>query len=120
GLLNKKKSFVVSKTKQTLKTILKNNTTYAKHHIAYGLMDGAWGKQYQSINSPEFIELKVFLDKEVKDSQAQASVDYMKELFEEITEDSVNLLYSKLKETIPDGSDWYERTAIFKTVDGKK
>jgi len=120
GLLKKKKSFVVSKSKQILKTIFKNNTTYAKHHIAYGLMNGSWGKEYQSFNSPEFIELKVFLDKEVKDSQAQASVDYMKELFEEITEDSVNLLYSKLKETIPDGSDWYERTAVFKTVDGQK
>lgn len=120
GLLNKKKAFVVSKSKQILMKIFENNTTYAKHHIAYGLMDSSWGKQYQSFNLPEFIELKVFLDKKVKDSQAQVTVDYMKELFEDISEESVNLLNRKLKETIPDGSDWYERTAIFKTVDGKK
>jgi len=120
GLLNKKKSFVISKSKQILKKIFENNTTYAKHHIAYGLMGSSMGKQYQSLDSPEFIELKAFLDKKVKDLQAQMSIDYMKELFERISEDSVNLLYSKLKETIPDGSDCYERTAIFKTVDGKK
>jgi len=120
GLTKKKKDTVVSKSKQILTKIFETNTTYAKNHIAYGLMDASWGKQYQSFNSPEFIELKVFLDKKVKDSQSKVSVDYMKELFEEISEISVNLLYSKLKETLPDGSDWYERTAILKTVDGKK
>lgn len=120
GLTNKKKKYVVSRSKQILTKIFETNTSYAKNHIAYGFMDASWGKQYQSFNSPEFIELKVFLDKKVKDSQSKISVDYMKELFEEISESSVNLLYSKLKETLPDGSDWYERTAILKTVDGKK
>jgi hypothetical protein len=120
GLSGKKKQHVISKSKQILTKIFATNITYAKNHIAYGLMDASWGKQYQSYNSPEFTELKVFLDKKVKDSQSKVSVDYMKELFEEITEISVNLLYSKLKEPLPDGSDWYERTAIFKTVDGKK
>lgn len=120
GLANKKKKFVVSKSKQILEKIFQTNTTYTKNHIAYGLMDSSWGKQYQSFNSPEFIELKFFLDKKVRDSQSKISIDYMKELFEEISEISVNLLYSKLKEPLPDGSDWYERTPILKTVEGKK
>jgi len=119
-LIDKRKEYVVSKSKKILNDIFANNKTYSQHHIAYGLMDGSWGKQYQALNSPEFIELKSFLDKKVKDSQSAICIDYMKELFEDISEESICLLNGRLKEPLPDGSDWYERTAIFKTVNGRK
>jgi len=119
-LIDKKKEYVVSKSKKILTDLFANNKTYSKQHIAYGLMDGSWGKQYQALHSPEFIELKSYLDKKVKDSQSTICIDYMKELFENISEDSISLLYSRLKEPLPDGSDWYERTAIFKTVNGRR
>jgi len=119
-LINKRKDFVITKSKQILDKIFRNNPNFSKKHIAYGFGDGSWGKQYQSYNSPEFNEIKSYLDKKVKDSQAIISIDFMKEVFEGITEDSVNQLYSKLKENLPDGRGWYESTAIFKTIDGKK
>lgn len=119
-LINKRKELVITKSKQILDKIFRNNPNFSKQHIAYGFGDGSWGKQYQSYNSPEFNEIKSYLDKKVKDSQAIFSIDFMKDVFEGITEDSVNQLYSKLKENLPDGRGWYESTAIFKTIDGKK
>jgi hypothetical protein len=119
-LIDKRKEYVVSKSKKILNDIFKNNKAYSKQHIAYGLMDSSWGKQYQALNSPEFIELKNYLDKKVKDTQSTICIDYMKELFEDLSESSIYLLSGRLKEPLPDGSDWYERTAIFKTVNGCK
>lgn len=120
NLINKRKDFIVAKSKHILNKIFRNNTDFVKHKLTFGFGDSSWGKQYQSFKSPEFTEIKIYLDKKVKDSQATISKDYMKELFENIKEDSVNELYHKLKENLPNGQGWYKETAVFKTVDGKK
>ncbi len=119
-LINKRKDLIITKSKQILNKIFSDCPNYANQNITFGFVDSSWGKQYQSYNSPEFSEIKRYLDKKVKDSQAFISIDFMKKLFEEISEESINKLYSKLQENLPDGHGWYKDTAVFKTVDGKK
>ena len=123
-LLHKKEEDIVSRSEQILKTIFEKNSTYLKeqikYHIKFGSNDVDLFHQYQSFDSHEFKEIKKFLGEKVKNHQTKISVAFRKKLFEEITEDSINLLDTNLKETFPDGNGPYNRTAIFKEVDGKK
>ena len=121
-LPHKKKEDIVSRSEQILEKIFENNSTYLKEYV----------KNYASHSSPnpvhlhksfvldEFKKIEKFLGEKVKDYQTKISVAFTKKLFEEITEDSINLLDTNLRETLPDGSRPYNRTAIFKEVDGKK
>ena len=123
-LFHEKKEDVVSRSKQVLEKIFENNSIelreQVKDNIKFGSNSVDLFHQYQSFNLNEFKEIKKFLGEKVKDYQTKISVAFTKKLFEEITEDSINLLDINLGKTFPDGNGPYNRTAIFKEVDGKK
>ena len=108
-LLHKKKDDIVSRSMSILEKIFENNSTYLKEYV----------KNYASHSSPnrvhfhkpfdldEFKKIEKFLGEKVKDYQTKISSDFTKKLFEEITEDSINLLDTNLKETFPDGNRPY-------------
>jgi len=119
NLMSKNKSYVLSKSKQILKSIFSKDNIENKHLI-FGYMSGSWGKGYQSSKTAEFKLLKDYFDKLLKEKQSSNRKNFLKEIFENLNSDSLAEIYTKLKEAVPDGRNIYERTAIFKDVDGKK
>ena len=124
NLFHKKKEDIVLKSKQVLEKIFENNSIelreQVKDNIEFGSNDVDLFHRYPLFDSNEFKEIIKFLGEKVKDYQTKISVAFTKKLFEEITEDSINLLDINLGKTFPDGNGPYNRTAIFKEVDGKK
>ncbi|QXP78800.1 MULTISPECIES: P-loop NTPase fold protein [Winogradskyella] len=119
GLLSKNKAYVLSKSKQILKTIFSKDTIENKH-LAFGHMNSSWGKQYQSQDTIEFKSLREQFNKLLKKKQSSNSKNFLKDIFENLNSNSLVEIYSKLKEAIPDATNVYERTAIFKDVNGNK
>ena len=119
GLLLKNKSYVLSKSKQILKALFSKDSIENKY-LGYGHMNASWGKQYQSLKTTEFKSIKEYFDKLLKEKQSSNSKNYLKDIFENLNSNSLVEIYSKLKEAIPDATNIYERTAIFKEVNGKK
>ena len=124
NLFHKKKEDIVLKSKEILKKIFENNSRelreQVKDNIKFGSNDAYLFQQYPFFDSNEFKEIIEFLGEKIKDYQTKISSDFTKKLFEEITEDSINLLDINLGEILLDGNRPYNRTAIFKEVDGKK
>ena len=120
-LLHKKKEDIVSRSEQIFEKIFENNSTYLKEYVKnYASHSSNPVHFHKSFDLDEFKKTEKFLGEKVKDYQTKISSDFTKKLFEEITEDSINLLDTNLKETFPDGNRPYNRTTIFKEVDGKK
>ncbi len=121
NLINKNKKYVLTKSKQIIKRLYQESKSNINQDLVHGYIDShSFGKEYQSKETTEFLELKEFLNKQMTDYQFKISRDYMKNLFEDLKEESVNILYSKLDEVLPNHHGTYERTAIFKYVDGRK
>lgn len=121
NLLNKNKKYVVTKAKQIINSYYKDESTPIKHLISqWTKWEHSYQKGYQSRDTPEFKELKNYIEEKVSETQLSYTKNYLKKLFEEVTEDSVYKLNSKLKETTPESGEYYERTAIFKNINGKK
>jgi hypothetical protein len=119
GLLSKNKPYILNKSKQILKSIFSKDTIENKHLI-FGYMNASWGKQYHSHQTDEFKSLREYFDKLLKEKQSSNCKNFLKDIFENLNSESLVEIYSKLKEAIPDATNIYERTAIFKEVNGKK
>lgn len=121
GLLNKKKSFVVRHSKQILKKIIEGNSSDVENEVEYDFMDNSSrGKQYQSIDSPEFKDIKSYTLEIISAKQKEEKKRFARVLFEGLTEQSLPLLREKLKELLPNNSNTYEKTSILSDVNGKK
>lgn len=119
NLLDKSKDFILKKSKRIIENIFAKNQK-ASIRQNYGIFEGAYGKQYQALDTKEYKELRDFLLEEIENQQTIESSFYLKEIFENIADSSFDKIYLMLGEATPDRRTTYEYTSIFKTVNGKK
>lgn len=121
GLIRKNKKLVLTKSKQIIKRLYQKTSNIADNNLVHGYFDShSWGKEYQGKEKNEFIELKDFLNNQKDSYHYRISRDYTIKLFDELNQENVNLIYSKLNEVVPSRYGRYEDIAIFKHVDGNK
>jgi hypothetical protein len=119
GLIKKNKPYVVSKAKQIIKNLFKGLNAKDKQGLT-SFRDFSWGKEYQALQTDEFKEIQEFIIEQNNNLESNLYRDYTKNIFENITKDSVNDLYAKIEESLPNHQGTFNNTAIFKFVDGKK
>jgi hypothetical protein len=118
NLLDKNSDFVVKKSMRIIETILKSKGSTSIRQN-YGMFEGAWGKQYQSIETEEYKKLKNFLLDKIENKQLNESTSYLKSIFENISDTSFESIYAMFVEPTPDRRTVFENTAIFKPINGK-
>ncbi|MFW6272845.1 MAG: P-loop NTPase fold protein [bacterium] len=118
NLLDKSKTFILKKSKRIIENIITQNQK-ASINKNYGIFEGAYGKQYQAIETDEYKELRDFLLKKIENQQAFESSSYLKDIFENLTDTNIDRIYRMLSEAVPDRRTTYENTPIFKNVDGR-
>src|SRR5665647_1438935 len=80
GLLDKNKEYILKKSMRIIEIIFDRNRK-ASICQNYGIFDGAYGKQYQSIDSEEYRTLTEFLLKKIESQQSFESSSYLKSIF---------------------------------------
>ena len=76
------------------------------------------GKQYHSVQSEEFKHLSSFYQEIYEDYAKEFSINKFRKLFDEFSDESVISIIRVLREPLPDKRTTYDRTAIFKDING--
>lgn len=111
GIIRYSKKSIVEVAKSNIGRLVKIEDFYAGL-----LINSAYGKQYQSLETNEFKEIQQYYISLFSSQNNKKGVSLLKEYFENINDSTITSIYDELKKTIPDGSRAYEMTSIFKPV----
>ena len=119
GLFDTDKQIIVNKAKHSIAKLFNDNTELIESYFAYDFNDNSYGKEYQAYDTQEFKEINAYFYELVRKGQDNYASQFIKQLFENLTEESLKELNSKLKEVLPDSSGCYGWTPVFKSVNGR-
>jgi hypothetical protein len=115
GIISKSKKELIKSFKKQITIIFKDN----KNDVFSLINDHSWGKSYHDRDSAEFNKLQSYFNEKVKRHNGFNKDDYLKKLFENINDESINELPDKLDVPLPDRSSNYHFVPILITVDGE-
>lgn len=117
-LINIKKSYVEKKAKAILKKITKGDKALSLN-IVFKNYSSSLNKRYLAYNTSEFQELKKYYTSLYNKQVSRLSKDYIKNVFEQITADTVDSIYDQLNESTPDNTKIYNQTSFLTQLDAK-
>lgn len=115
GIIIESKSSITATFKKQVKNILKVN----KKETLSTTGDHSWGKGYYGRETSEFKKLRKYLNDSIIKHNSSNKDDYLKKLFEEINDESINQIQDKLDAPLPDRSTSYKYIPILVTVNGE-
>lgn len=118
-LIELKKEDITKKSKEILSEIFYNSFSSDSSFFERYIGNGSLGKQYQSVESVEFKQLSSFYHIMFNEYASKFAFNTLKELFEELSDESMSSIYNILREPLPDKRTTYDRIAIFRDIDGK-
>jgi hypothetical protein len=110
---------VIQKSKQLLKKSIKEEKITSEH-LDYGILHDAWGKEYISRETDEFKDIITFLRSNVEVNQNIEKENYIKQIFDNLTKEKINSIYTLTKTLIPGSTTYYSDTSFLKNINGKQ
>ena len=119
NLSDKSKDIIVKQSKRLIDKLFNTGIDYDLFGI-FGIFEHAYGKGYQSKETPEFKEIIRHLSQKIKDQKSIQTSRYLEKIFYGLNDSNTLKLYSLPQEPLPDRHNVYRSIAIFESINGKK
>lgn len=115
GLDSLKKETIIAKSKKNIDCIFKKYSSTLRIETKE-LLHASHGKGYLNRETKEFKEIFLYTEKKEKQKMLFLRDNRMKDYFENLTDDSLDTIFTVLDEGLPDRSGPYSMTPIFQNI----